>query len=107
MNFIDKIYYSTLNSSTTSAKIFTGWILLLIALLAYLTGANDLFANIRVLGFIFLSLGSFLSAESIFKNWQIGGERFPVRVRKFLIIFFDFIGLAFLVVGFIYFFFLN
>ena len=105
MNWLDKLYYSTLNSNTTGAKIITGWVFLALGIFILLAGDQNVFTIIRGLGFVFFALGSFLAVERLFVNWQIGPEKFPIGFRKFLIIFFDFIGLIFIATGFVYIFF--
>ncbi len=105
MNWLDNLYYRTLNSSSSGAKIVTGWVFVALGVVVFLTAGQEIFTIIRGLGFVMFGIGSFLSAEQIFGNWQIGPERFPIGFRKFLIIFLDFTGLILISIGFIYIFF--
>jgi hypothetical protein len=107
MNIIDKFYFSMINSGTSKIKIITGLLFLAIGVVGLLASfmeptKNFLFDNLRSTGFMIFGIALLLSSANVLSSWNIGDERFPVGLRKYIIILFELFGFLFIAIGYIY-----
>ncbi|GEM_PF-4696654 len=106
MNVIDKYYYKMLNSASSKTKIITGFLFLAIGALGLLASfmeptKNFTFDNIRSIGFLIFGISLLLSSVLILSTWEIDNDRFPIGIRKLLIILFQVFGFLFIIIGYI------